>query len=160
MVSKFRKNRKSNRNFHCNIDNNQNCSKSQTFRLVKKKVKEVMDKATNCARVTRTAKNCSLKRRAKKEPRTPVRQCGSVFLYNTLGYLNWDKFLSSNFVMPSIFATRKSSVTNVRLFAVTKYCKINRCILRSSINIKLQCIKRSVKHCWQKGANFETQTKA
>jgi len=41
--------------------------------------------------LTRTGKNCS---RARKGPRTSAHHC---FFPNTNGYLNWDKFLSSNF---------------------------------------------------------------
>ena len=77
----------------------------------------------------------------------------TLFFPNTNGYLNWDTFLSSNFVMRSIFAKRKSSVTNVRLFTVSKkYCDINLCMLRSSINIQLQCIKRS--NTWEETCKY------
>ena len=77
----------------------------------------------------------------------------SLFFPDTNGYLNWDTFLSSNFVTRSIFAKRKSSVTNVRLFTVSKkYCDINLCMLRSSINIELQCIKRS--NTWEETCKY------
>ena len=68
--------------------------------------------------------------------------CASVFFPNSNGYLNWDTFLSSNF-----FAKMKSSVTNVTLFIITtvpKYCNINLCMLRSSINIQLAWIARKI----------------
>ena len=48
----------------------------------------------------------------------------SPFLPNSNGYLNWNTFLSSNFVMHSIFAKMKSSVTNVTLFIITDSSKI------------------------------------
>ena len=77
----------------------------------------------------------------------------TLFFPNTNGYLNWDTFLSSNFIMRSIFAKRKSSVTNVRLFTVSKkYCDINLCMLRPSISIHLQCIKRS--NTWEESCKY------
>ena len=48
----------------------------------------------------------------------------SLFFPNSNGYLNWDPFLSSNFVMRSTFAKLKSSVTNVTLFMITDNTKI------------------------------------
>ena len=48
----------------------------------------------------------------------------SLFFPNTNGYLNWDTFVSSNFVMRFIFAKMKSSVTNVTLFIITDSSKI------------------------------------
>ena len=48
----------------------------------------------------------------------------SLFFPNTNGYLNWNTFLSSNFVMRSIFAKMKSSVTNVTLFIITDSSEI------------------------------------
>ena len=48
----------------------------------------------------------------------------SLFFPNTNGYLKWDTFLSSNFVMRSIFAKMKPSVTNVTLFIITDSSKI------------------------------------
>ena len=48
----------------------------------------------------------------------------SLFFSNTNGYLNWNRFLSSNFVMRFIFAKMKPSVINVTLFTITESSKI------------------------------------
>ena len=60
-----------------------------------------MCKATNCAKVTKIAKNFSLKRRGKGG-----QDCTHLYesqCFFPRGYLNWDKFLSSNFVMLSMY---------------------------------------------------------
>ena len=73
-----------------------------------------MDKATNRGKVTKIAKNCSLKRRERGAKTVPASMTGSVS--SPRGYLNWDKFLSSNFVLFSMYGLQLTT-TKFLVFA-------------------------------------------
>ena len=112
-----------------------------------------MDKTTNCARVTWIAKNCKVERqeRGPKHPR-----------FTVSSYLNWETFLSSNFVMGSIFAKRNHQLqTWDYLLSIIRCCNVNimMCMLRCSINIYTATMHK--KECRsQKGANFSNKRKS
>ena len=67
----------------------------------------------------------------------------SLFFPNSNAYLNWDTFLSSNFVM--LFHFRENEIIQLKkgtVFIITD--STNLCMLRSSINIQLARMARKI----------------
>ena len=96
----------------------ENHKSNKILHLEREMVKKGIEKSANFAIISKVTTLFQLW----KGPITPVHQC--FFFPNTNGYLNWDTFFSSNYVMGSILAKRKSSVTNLRLLIITVSSKI------------------------------------
>ena len=82
------------------------------------------DLVTNMAKCHKLSQSNKNRQELLKGEKGAKNTRASLFFPNTNGYLNWNTFLSSNFVMRSIFAKMKSSVTNVTLFIITDSSKI------------------------------------
>ena len=163
-----RKYRKSNKNFSCYGKrlsnkygkNSKNNKFNDILQLEREKVKKGFEMSANFAKVTRIC--YYVKRLSNKYGKNSKNNKFHKILHLERGKVKkgfdmsaiFVTLLSSNFVMLSIFAKMKSSVTNVTLFIITN---INLCMLRSSINIQLQCIERSVAH--RRGQIFNNKTR-